>query len=193
MTDNSSWVNDWSVTHYFDGYYGLNGCQDRKEELSSANSTIIGGQLQCWTITWIDDWGVSHQTDRFSGFSTLKKISGYDEYLQSPGWQPFLLATWCLFWWFVSLEKNMAIHCTMSLLRPGVTTQHRIQERRGRGEMPSAKSTDNDGQLQTIYHLKGWLKCAPVHLMGFMGWIWVVQSKICFQRQLMCGFIHHLR
>ena len=30
--------------------------------------------------------------------------------LQSPGWQPTLHVSWCLFWWFESIEKKCGCH-----------------------------------------------------------------------------------
>ena len=45
--------------------------------------------------------------------------------MQSQSRQPTFCVTWCLIWWFPSLEKYGHTWHWMSLLRPGVIKQHK--------------------------------------------------------------------
>ena len=36
-------------------------------------------------------------------------LSGH---MQSPGWQPIILAAWCLLWWITNIERSVVIHDT---------------------------------------------------------------------------------
>ena len=48
-------------------------------------------------------------------------------HLQSPGIQLTLRMTWCLIWWFASIEKHARTWLWISLLRPGVIKQRKTQ------------------------------------------------------------------
>ena len=51
----------------------------------------------------------------------LRKSYGH---LQSPGWQSTLWVSWCLIWWFASIECGRTWH-QMPLLKAGVIKQHK--------------------------------------------------------------------